>query len=333
MGNFKGASVAQQDFVQNPDLNDVSKLMNEVWPRPCREYSRDMLAAYLCRPSGDLELSLGLYSGDRLVGYLAGVPYQVHYQGQFQPLVLNSFWTTSKGFYSPTIAVALAKKHREIRLGKGYDATVTLIETGSRSDIVFAKTAKMLGLSRHLLMSFRYLMSTPRFVRRRLPELLDPRVRVYARHMRDECTDLLSKLSEGIELGIVLQAEDMDFVLHGRPNTLTWVFRDKGKIRALINVLRINIVHKQVAPYAFFEHIVLGDLDSDECIKFIATVFMDSFWDEVQGMYLAPTGYFDEELFCKLGFYSTPTAFNIYYSCGNDGLPSREVKSLHLHLF
>jgi len=101
---------SDERFVYDPDLTSVAKLMNQTWPRPGWRYTRELLNAYIYRPTGDPSLSVAYYFENQLAGYQAYVPYTIYFDGKKLQLVYATWWTASSKFPEKNIGLKLYKE-------------------------------------------------------------------------------------------------------------------------------------------------------------------------------------------------------------------------------
>lgn len=320
-------------FVCEPDLDEVSTLMLDSWARPCWQYSPEMLSSYIGRPCGDPSMSKGLYFGDQLAGYIAYFPYMMYCRSKVYPVVFGTWWTVDKRFASKGIAMQLQEHMLGLARNKGYAGMVTFTHADSQADRANRLAFKWLGESLEYKSNFTQMIAATSMLRRKLNDPIDPAVCLYAPALKDQTLKCFYKARKAVDMAVVIQGEDADYIFKERSRTRSWVYRDGDEICGVINVVKKTVLGERVFDNAYIEHIAMEGMSGLQQRKFMAAVFGDHFFDKVDGVCIPAMGQIDEEVFKSMGFYKTSQKFNLFCIPFDESLKELEVSSFALNFF
>lgn len=320
----------QNEFVGNPDLSAVSELILATWERPCWEFTPGVLSSYVHRPSGDPELSLGLYVGGQLAAYQSAIPYEVRYRGETHRVVQGAFWTGSTEFVGqgvgPGILGEVLRRSREA----GYAGFVALMQKGSAAARVLETVGQSATPPLRQLQSFREWISTPKRVRGKGEESTCPGVTRYCDDARSRCAELFAASSA--DLAKVVPERDVDFVLRDREGAAGWILGEPKNARALVGVLKANVLYPRGNKVtAFLENLLLEGLEASERRAFLREVFDDPYWTGVDAISVPGMGLWDADL-KAIGFVETLQPFHVYYLPFDTSLRIESLDSCYLDL-
>jgi hypothetical protein len=324
---------AGERFIVDPDLDPIADMMIRSWPRPCKAFSVELLNAYLRRPTGDPTLAIALYRGSQVAGFHTLVPYTISYGGRAERVVLGKFWTVDPRVLAADAAGKLQREGIRMALEKDYAGLFSITEADTTASKGFELTFRFLGRPFSKVATFPLMMGLPRMCRRKLPVRSDLPVRRYTAEFRESCAELLASLAGRVELCRAVPPEDVDFLLHDRAFTHTWLLASDDRVRALMNVMRVKTIGNREAVNAYAEHLVLGDVSDDEARGFLGAVFADRFWDDIAAVYAASTGTFDPAILTSGGFLVAPTHCNLYFVPLGGRLQIDRLSSFYLDVF
>ena len=320
-------------FVSNPDLAAVSELMVRTWSRPCWKYTPEFLGAYVYRPTGDPDLSVGLYCGEELAAYEAMVPYAIHYGGRPFRVAQTGFWTADPKFSSSAVAWRVFRKVVHLAREKGVAGCFAVIEASTQAEEVFQAATRQMKQAVRIVCTFRQLIGLTKSIRVKLGTDGSAHGSAYTPEHSDECVQFFATLRASVSLTRDLDTEDINFVLQDRANTFSWVFINGSKVRGIVNTVRVELLRPRGAVVSgLLDHVLLGDLNEEERKAFLRAVFRDPFWENIDVVTVPTMGYFDPRALKAFGFFPALQEFRLYYMPFHDTLDVREVSSFHLDL-
>ena len=320
-------------FVYEPYLDEVSSLMLDNWAKPCWQYSPEMLSSYIDRPCGDSSMSVGLYCGDQLAGYIAYFPYMLYCGSKVHPVVFGTWWTVDQRFASKGIAMQLQEEMLRLARNKGYAGMVTFTHADSKADRANRLAFKWLGESLEYKANFTQMIAATSMLRRKLNDSMDPAVCLYAPALKEESLKCFHAARKAVDMAVVIQGEDADYIFKERPATRSWVYRAGDEVRGVINVVKKTVVGERTLDNAYIEHIAMEGLSGLQQKKFMAAVLADPFFDKIDGVCIPAMGQIDEEIFKSIGFYKTSQKFNLFCIPFDERLQELEVSSFALNFF
>ncbi len=320
-------------FVHEPDLNHVSLLMLNTWSRPCWEYSPEVLAGYIDRPCGDCSMSVGIYFGDRLAGYIAYFPYLMHCSGKVHPVVFGTWWTVDTRLASKGVAMGLQKEMLQYSRRKEFAGLITFTQADSNADRANRLAFKWLGESLEYKSSFTQMAAITSMARRKLNANADPDVCPYTPAMKEQCLACFYAARKAVDMAVVIQGDDADYIFKERPDTRTWVYRQDGQVCGVINVLEKKVLGQRVFDNAYVEHVAMAGLDETQQRRFMSAVLADPFFDHIDGVCIPAMGHIDEDIFGSMGFYKTSQKFNLFCIPFDERLKKLQVSSFSLDFF
>ena len=320
-------------FVHEPDLNHVSLLMMKSWSRPCWEYSPEVLTSYIDRPCGDPSMSVGVYCGDRLAGYIAYFPYLLYCSGKVHPVVFGTWWTVDRRFASKGIAMGLQEQMLQYSRRKDFAGLITFTADDSKADRANRLAFKWLGESLEYKSSFTQMAAITSMARRKLSAECDPDVCLYAPAMKAQCLACFHAARKCVDMAVVIQGDDADYIFKDRPDTRTWVYRRRDEVCGVVNAVKKTVLGQRTVDNAYIEHVAMAGLDETQQRKFMSAVIADPFFDHIDGVCIPAMGHIDGDVFGTMGFYKTTQKFNLFCIPFDERLEKLQVSSFSLDFF
>lgn len=302
-------------FEWQPALERVSELIRASWAKPCWNYDIGLLELHIRRPSGDPELAVGqITDTGRLVSFQAYMPFDVEYSGRRYRAVFASFLTVAPDLHGHGLAGPQQAALVERAIEKGYDLYLTMCEVGAPSNRAVEKVFARKGREARVINVLRYLAGVRPLIRSALPGSPSGRTRTYRRDDRGRVLELVRSLGRGTDLRKVVPAEDVDFLFHDRPHTRTYVYEENGRIRALANLLLLEVVKPRGGRdlNVYFDNVAFGDLDADEQKRFVSDVLLALEDNGYCAAFVPDIGYVSHEPFLAHRFRTAPRALNLY---------------------
>ncbi len=326
------------EFVYAPDLKVVSDLICKTWARPCWNYDEGLLKLHINRPSGDPELAVGQMSEDgRLASYQAFMPFDVNYYGKNYRAVFASFLTVSSEFHGKGLAGPQQGELLELAQKKGYDLYTTICEVGAASNRAVEKIFAKKNLDVKIVNVHQYLAAVSQYVDAVLPEAPSGKTRVYASADEEAVKPLMRSLGGDAPLKKIVPDNDIGWLLIDRPHTRTYVFEEGGRIRAMANLLLLEVLGTEENMLnVYFDNVNFGDLTSEEQVVFLGDVMLALKETGYHTALMPAIGYLPMEAFRALRFRAAPRQLNFYIAhLKADALPEgiREVDSLFMDIY
>ncbi len=295
------------DEVVNPDLDEVSALMRANWTPPCWLYERELLAMHIMRPTADPTMAVGLRAKNgELASYLAFVPMRLRVHGRIYKAVFASFFTVSSHFRRHRLSDHQQGLMVDRARDRGYEVYTAITVAGTPANQTVARAFGARGLPVRAAHNFRYLAGTGAIVASRLGSSDRDHVRPYAPSDDGAAFALLSAAAARAPLAHVVEREDIDFSLRGRPRVKTYVYESDGAVTGLISMSLLPVVSGQVGLNAYVEALALGRLESSARTAFVDTVLRSVLAEGAQAVMVPDTGCGDQEVFRRLGFRAAP---------------------------
>ncbi len=317
----------------NPKLVEVSRFLQEAWPRPTWKYTLELLDAHLNLPSQDSPLSLAYRYANEISGFLSYLPRTVSYRGRVMPVVFGKWWCTSKKCPLFGIGGRLHKELLSAAKQRGYAGLFLFTHADTQADRANRLTFQRLQQSVLHVSTFSEMLGMPNMVRRRLnSEGLRP-AKSYSSSMSKDCLELLTSMGQRLDIAQVWALEQIDYLFMGRCLTRTWVYERGGRVLGFLNVFLRTLVGDKTSLCGCLEHVAFGDMTEKQIADFVASMMADSYWDSVALICAPATGCFDQRLFQRFGFYESPSKYNVYYVPFDSRFDGTKVSSFYLDVF
>ena len=315
-------------FIVGPELGRVSELMLESWARPCWNYDAGLLGAHILRPSGDATLAIGQETdgpGSRqLVSYQAFMPFQVCYLGKPYKAVFASSLTVHPSFHGQGMAGPQQAGLLNEAIDRGYDFYLTMCEVGAPSNRAVEKVFARMGLEVQVIHTLHYLAA------RVNGALSEPSAstRLYEPEDFETVAALAETLGGDVPLRKVVPREDLSFILAERPHTRTYVFSTGGRVRAMVNLLLLDVLDKTARVNAYFDNIHFGDLNASEQAAFVSDIMSDLNDEGVYAALFPNIGYAPAEPFVVNRFHEAPRRLNLYRGSLKEGFELAGIRNV-----
>lgn len=322
-------------FVESPDLAQVSQLIGRTWPLPRWNYDCSLLELHLRRPGCDPSLAIGLATRDgTLASYEALVSFDVELFGARRRAVFASFFTVAPEHQGKGLSIIQQQVLIERAIEKRFEIYLVMCEQGARSNQAIKRVFAKLAIPVSVIRSITYLAAASDVVRSRLPPAPSGRTRSYERRDRQALLRLLEDVAKDAVLRKRIPECDVDFVFVERPHSQTYVFEEAGRLRAVANVLLLDVVAKNgTVVNAYFENVAFGDLSDDEQEIFLGDVLSLLMNQGFYAAFLPDLGYVSVNPFRRFGFRTAPRKIDLYLApLRPDVVPSGPLEARTLHL-
>lgn len=314
-------------IVHDPDLATASDLMVRTWSRPCLHYDVGLLRQQIHRPTGDPTLSAGQMTenGD-LSSFVAYIPYDVEYLGRRLRAIFATFLTASAEPGAGKGARDLQSRLFDLAMERGYDLLIAMCEVGAITNLSLPSLFRAKNRRVAKVSTFRYGATTRGVVASRLPEVASGRTREYRPSDRAAALPLVGALGGDVPLKKVVSPEDVDFILLERPHCRTFVYDGGDGIRALANLLFLEVLEAdgRVSRNVYFDNVTFGDLSPEERRTFLGDVLHVLHPLDYAAALVPMTGAVPMETFKAFRFRPAPRRVNLYVGTLRDGVLSGE---------
>ncbi len=295
------------DEVVNPDLDEVSALMRANWTPPCWLYEPDLLAMHIMRPTADPSMAVGLRAkSGELASYLAFVPLRLRIHGRIYKAVFASFFTVSGHYRRHRLSDRQQGLMVDRARDRGYEVYAAVTVAGTPANQTVARAFGARGLPVRAAYNFRYLAGARAIVSTRLGAGAAGNVRPYAPSDEDVAFALLSEAAACAPLAQVVEREDVDFSLRGRPRIKTYVYESEAGVQALMSVSLLPVLSGRVGLNAYVEALALGRLEPAARMAFVDAVLRSVLLEGAEAIMVPDTGRADLAVFRRLGFRAAP---------------------------
>lgn len=326
------------EFVECPDLSQISDLICRTWARPCWNYDTGLLQLHINRPTGDASLAIGQRSESGVMAsFQAYMPFRVSYFGNQYNAVFASFLTVSGDFQGKGLAGTQQGALIEKAIEKGYDLYITMCEVGAGSNIAVEKTFGKKGIPVKVVNVLNYIASPQAVVGPALPDSPSGKTRTYQTDDKSSIGDLIRKTGANTSLHKVIPEEDFDFLFSRRPHCKSYVYEKDGRIAGLINLLLLEVLDvDDTRLNVYFDNVAFGDLNEDEQAEFVGDVMLDIQSEKYHTAFMPDIGYVSNGPFTKFRFRTAPRQVNLYIAPLKQGLLAdgiKEVESFYMDVY
>ena len=318
-------------FVKDPDLETVSKLIYNNWDRPCQNYTAEVLACYLSRPTGDRSLAIGIETDEgELVSYQAHIPYEIELNGKKLKTAFQSFVTVDKNFRGNSLSSIGASYQIQSAIKQDFDAIMKMCEVGAVYNYVIAKTFKENNLKVNIIKTFNYIAGLNQFIVPILPPHKSGYTSPYAESDKTEILNILGQLGGNTQLRKIIDPSDINYIFSERPSTKSYVYKKNKKVMGLINLLFLEVLDKDSEKIlnVYFDHVAFGEMSHPEQEEFIGDILLDIQNTGFHTAFLPDIGYVNTNPFKKWRFRAAPRKLNLYLSVLKDDNDLKSIESI-----
>lgn len=327
-------------LVDNPDLNDISAFMLQEWPRPCWDYSPEVLESYLGGPESDPELYIALYQEEAPRGFQVMKPCTLAHKGKLFPSVVRSFWTTCKGKAGFGVSVTIQKELLNRAEKKGIAGAYNVCEVGSVADRSFQVSLQMRHFKKTCfkLNTVGIWIASPVRLRSRL-QALEPGPpaggRLYEPSDAPACAEFLNGHADGMDLLMWSTPEIVDFRFRLRHGARTWLATSpEGKIMGILSCRQQRILtRKDSHAIVLCETCFLDNLTDGQRNAFLTMILEDPLWDGVEALCVNQTGTVSDETLRTLGFTRSSRSYNLYFQFFTEDFALRTGSHFFLDIY
>jgi predicted GNAT family acetyltransferase len=287
--------------------------MQKTWARPCWLYDEDLLRYHIDRPTGDLDLAVGVEHRDtgELVSFYALMPRLVHWEGRPTRSVFGSFLTAAAAVRGRGIARALQVRLLAEAQAKGYELYLAMCEVDNTSNASIAASCSELGLSSFVVNTFKYLAQPGGMVATQIAEK-SAATRPF--DLSCDRKDVESLWASRAELCLHHRIVPSDYdSRYGATQARNFVFEVDGKIAGFIHCLLLSVVDNDRSyRNIYFQDVEPGTLSEGQQLQFLRDVLYELYsCDRYDLAFVPNTGYAPESLFRRCFFRTAARTLNL----------------------
>lgn len=240
-------------------------MMQRSWsdnPNQSLLYSEDFLRSAFDYPGSSLDLAPAVYGDAGLLGFVAGFPRSVRWNGRPARLALNSFLTASFAAKGTGVGLMLWKKLIERCRDEGFDGTINFCVEGDEMNRMMPVLSRLFKLNTHRIFSVEFLTRL----------LLRPAQPVAQSEIPEPDVDLFMELSAALpnDLSLVRlwTQEEAEWQCRNRAGAIAVSSRANGR-RGMLTGYLTQVASSPPTTVVLLEDLLWGDLELAECAELL----------------------------------------------------------------
>jgi len=318
--NFRG------DFAQ------LASLMQASWAENSGQallYTPEFLSSCFEYPEANFTLAPTIYVGSKPVGFVAGFPRHVKFNGRDQKIIVITFLTVLPEYKKKGLGIMLWSELVNRADAAGFDGMVNYCVDGEPMNAMIEGSCKRLKLPVARIFSARH-MSAVLHSGNRSRESNDNN-----QQAGNILLDLAAPLANSQHLARIWSKPEAEWQCVRRSEPMVETFSAGGR-SGLLTGYGMSISDKQHTRCLLIEDILWGTLTAEER-QTLLQQFLNKAADAGVRLATVPVlGYADMEPFKKARFQSTRRVLHAYltlWSAGHADLPSEPLSSMYLDIF
>jgi GNAT superfamily N-acetyltransferase len=318
--NFRG------DFAQ------LASLMQASWAENSGQallYSSEFLASCFEYPGAGFSFAPTIYVESKPVGFVAGFPRQVKFNGRAQKIIVITFLTVLPEYKKKGLGIILWSELVTRARAAGFDGMVNYCVDGEPMNAMIVGSCKRLKLPIARIYSARYMS----VVLRSSSHTHEPQDN--HQHAADILLSLSARLGDSLLLARIWSKPEAEWQCYRRSEPITETLSAQGRSGVLSGYV-MSISDQQRTRCLLMEDILWGDLTADERQTLLQKVLKKAAAAGVRLATVPVLGYADMEPFKKSRFQSTRRVLHAYltlWSGGHADLSSEPLPSMYLDVF
>jgi Acetyltransferase (GNAT) family len=246
------------------EFGELATLMERSWGNnssPPILYSEAFLRSAFDYPGTSFDLAPSVYGNSGLVGFVAGFPRSVHWDGKPAHLILNSFMTASTAVKGLGLGLQLWAALIERCRANGYDGTINFCVEGDEMNRMMPGLSHLLRLNTQRIFSVEFLV-----------RLLRPAPNEPPRQVSEEDISLFMELAASLPSHLTLRRHwtraEAEWQCRGRIGALTVSFR-AGPRRGVLTGYITQVASTPPTTVVLLEDLLWGDLEPTERVELV----------------------------------------------------------------
>ncbi|HLX83577.1 MAG TPA: hypothetical protein VKR59_06755 [Terriglobales bacterium] len=308
------------------DFAELAAVIRRSWANNSNQplfYSEAFLRSAFEYPGGSFSLSPAVYGETGLLGFLAGFPRNIRWNGEPTRIILNTLLTAATTVKGPGVAVKLWTDMVERSRNQGYSGTITYCVEGDGMDRMMPLFTRLLKLNTVRIFSTQFL------VRLLFPE--SSPVQTF-----DRCADidinvfmeLASDLPGKLPLVRLWTRPEAEWQCRDRAGAIAVSYDSRGRHGILTGYL-MQATSVPVTTVVLLEDLLWGDLEPAECAELLKK-FLQIAADRGARFASCPVlGYAASDPLTDAGFRRSRRVIHAYLTFWN-GFQPEQVPGLYL---
>jgi GNAT superfamily N-acetyltransferase len=318
--NFRG------DFVQ------LASLMQTSWAENSGQallYTSEFLSSCFEYPAADFSLAPAIYVASKPVGFAAGFPRNVRFNGRNQKIIVITFLTVSPEYKKKGLGIMLWSELVHRARAAGFDGMVNYCVDGEPMNAMIVGSCDRLKLPVARIYSARYMS----IVLRPGNEHYDSSAK--NQQAADVFLELAAPLVDHQPFARIWTKPEAAWQCVRRSEPIVEIFSVGGRSGLLTGYI-LPISDKAQTRCLLIEDILWGTLTADERQTLLQKLLKKASSAGVRLATVPVLGYADIGPFKKARFQSTRRVLHAYltlWSAGHAHLPSEPLPSMYLDIF
>jgi len=316
------------------DFKQLASLMQASWAENSTNtllYSSEFVASCFEYPEADFSLAPAIYVESKPVGFVAGFPRRVKFNGRIQKIIVITFLTVAAEYKKKGWGIMLWSELVSRARAAGFDGMVNYCVDGEPMNAMIEGSCKRLKLPIARIFSARY-MST---VLRSGNHGDGSHLKDNNQQAADIFLELASPLAARHPFARIWSKREAEWQCVRRFQPIVETFSVGDRVGLLTGYI-MSISDKQHTRCLLIEDILWGTLAAEER-QTLLQKFLNKAADAGVRLATVPIlGYADMEPFKKARFQSTRRVLHAYltlWSATHADLPSDPLPSMYLDLF
>jgi hypothetical protein len=309
------------------DFAELAAAIQRSWANNSNQpllYSEAFLRSAFAYPGASFSLSPAVYDETGLLGFLAGFPRTIRWNGEPTRIILNTLLTAATTVKGPGVAIKLWTDMVERSRDHGYSGTITYCVEGDGMDRMMPLFTRLLKLNTARICSAQFLV-------RLLPPESSPQVQSF-----DRCADididlfmeLASDLPGNLPLVRLWTRPEAEWQCRDRAGAIA-VSHESGGRRGILTGYLMQASSVPVTTVVLLEDLLWGDLEPTGCAELLKK-FMQTATDRGARFASCPVlGYAASDPLTDAGFRRSRRVIHTYLTFWN-GFQPEQVLGLYL---
>lgn len=251
----RGGNIKMEATPFRGDFAQLAGMMQRAWAGNKEVpllYTAPFLESAFEYPGVDLRLSPSVYSGNELLGFIAGFPRRFQLNGRERRFILTSFLTAAADRKGSGYGLALWRDVHERARETGYDGALSLCVEGDGMNRIISSLARLCGFKTQHIFTVDYLT---RFLRAANEEPIACTERDI-----DTFVELASMIPNTTPFARIWTREEAEWQCQGRAGALTASARHDQR-RGILTGYLVQVTGNPPVNALAVEDILWGDLE------------------------------------------------------------------------
>jgi hypothetical protein len=308
------------------EFGELATLIQRSWaenPNQSMHYSEEFLRSAFEYPGSTFELAPTIYGDPGLLGFVAGFPRTVRWNGHPARLILNSFMTASVAAKGSGLGLKLWTALIERCRSKGYDGTINFCVEGDEMNRMMPGLSRLLKLNTQRLFSAGFLA---RLLRPAPPETQSP----ISEQDIDLFMELASALPKDLPLVRLWTRAEAEWQCRSRLGAITVSHRVEGR-RGILTGYLTQAASTPPTTVVLLEDLLWGDLQPAERTELLERFLRVAIGQGARVASCPMLGYSPVDTLAAARFRPSKRVLHTYLTFWN-GLKPTPVPALYLDI-